>query len=153
MPLRRCRRAALGRPQFRRKIGDVVALGRIDVMYAVNVLSRCRPAPRRGHLERVKRIYAFLKQYHKTAIKFNTEMPDYERLTVVEGNWGAQHHPCREDIPSNAPTPRGKPVMITTFVDANLMADITTGRSQTGTIHLLNKTPIYRVVLQTSELC
>ena len=32
--------------------------------------------------------------------------------------------------------------MITTFVDANLMADITTGRSQTGTIHLLNKTPI-----------
>ena len=120
----------------------LVALGRIDVMYTVNVLSRYRPAPRRGHLERVKRIYAFLKQYHKTAIKFNTEMPDYERLTVVEGNWGAQYHPCREDIPSNAPTPRGKPVTTTTFVDANLMADITTGRSQTGTIHLLNKTPI-----------
>ena len=31
--------------------------------------------------------------------------------------------------------------MLTTFVDANLMADITTGRSQTGIIHLLNKTP------------
>ena len=32
----------------------LVALGRIDVMYTVNVLSRFRPAPRRGHLERVK---------------------------------------------------------------------------------------------------
>ena len=32
--------------------------------------------------------------------------------------------------------------MLTAFVDANLMADVTTGRSQTGIIHLLNKTPI-----------
>ena len=50
----------------------LVALGRIDVMYTVNVLSRFRPAPRRGHLERVKRVHAFLKQYRKTAIKFNS---------------------------------------------------------------------------------
>ena len=36
----------------------------------------------------------------------------------------------------------GKPVMITSFVDANLMADHSTGRSQTGILHLFNKTPI-----------
>ena len=32
--------------------------------------------------------------------------------------------------------------MITTFVDANLVHDLITGRSCTGVIHLLNKTPI-----------
>ena len=36
----------------------------------------------------------------------------------------------------------GKPVLISRFVDTNLMEDLTTGRSQIGNIHLLNKTPI-----------
>ena len=40
------------------------------------------------------------------------------------------------------PEPRGKPVTITTFVDANLMHDMVTGRSVTGIIHMMNKTPI-----------
>ena len=66
----------------------------------------------------------------------------YERLTVVEGNWGAQYHPCHEDVPTDAPTPRGKPVMLTTFVDANLMADVTTGRSQTGIAYIFSIRPL-----------
>eukprot|EP00957_Ditylum_brightwellii_P168038 12792005-Ditylum_brightwellii.AAC.1 len=40
------------------------------------------------------------------------------------------------------PEPCGKPVMTTTFVDANLLHDVITGRSCTGLIHLLNKIPI-----------
>eukprot|EP00957_Ditylum_brightwellii_P001429 111734-Ditylum_brightwellii.AAC.2 len=40
------------------------------------------------------------------------------------------------------PEPRGKPVMKTTFVDANLLHDVITRRSCTGITHLLNKTPI-----------
>ena len=36
----------------------------------------------------------------------------------------------------------GKPVLITSFVDDNLIADLTTGISQTVIIHLLNKSPI-----------
>eukprot|EP00957_Ditylum_brightwellii_P081352 6188417-Ditylum_brightwellii.AAC.1 len=39
--------------------------------------------------------------------------------------------------------PRGKPVMTTTFVDANLFHDVITGRSYTGIICLLIKTQIY----------
>ena len=35
-----------------------------------------------------------------------------------------------------------KPLLISSFVDANLMADLTAGRSQTVIIHILNKTPI-----------
>ena len=40
------------------------------------------------------------------------------------------------------PTPLGKHVTLTHFFDANLYHDILTGRSVTGILHLLNKTPI-----------
>ena len=36
----------------------------------------------------------------------------------------------------------GRPVLITSFVDANLTADLTTGIYHTGIIHLLKNTPI-----------
>eukprot|EP00957_Ditylum_brightwellii_P036174 2740233-Ditylum_brightwellii.AAC.1 len=38
--------------------------------------------------------------------------------------------------------PSGKPMMTITFVGANLLHDVNTGRSLTGITHLLNKTPI-----------
>jgi hypothetical protein len=37
--------------------------------------------------------------------------------------------------------PRGKSIRTTTFEDANLMHDLTTGRSCTGILHLVNQTP------------
>jgi hypothetical protein len=40
------------------------------------------------------------------------------------------------------PTPRGNLVYTTTFEDANLMHDLTTGRSCTGILHLVNQTPV-----------
>ena len=45
-------------------------------------------------------------------------------------------------IPNDAPTPLGNYVTLTHYVDANLMHDIATGRSVTGILHFLNKTPI-----------
>ena len=48
----------------------------------------------------------------------------------------------KEELPSNMPDPKRKPVCITTFVNANLMHDLTTGRSATGVLHLVNATPI-----------
>jgi len=47
-----------------------------------------------------------------------------------------------ELLPDNASEPLGKPVTLTHFVDANLMHDLSTGRSLTGILHLANKTPI-----------
>ena len=64
------------------------------------------------------------------------DLPDYSSFEVVDGNWGAQHGDCSEAVPLDAPVPKGNPVLLTTFVDANLMADATTGRSRTGIIHL-----------------
>jgi len=60
----------------------------------------------------------------------------------VKPDWGHVYHPCIEDIADDAPKPLGKCVLTTSFVDANLMFNLTTGRSATGIIHMLNKTPI-----------
>jgi hypothetical protein len=76
------------------------------------------------------------------AIKFNTEVPDYSKYTYEKSNWGNIYHPCFEEVPTNAPVPKGNVVRTTTFVDANLLHDLITGRSCTGIIHMLNKTPI-----------
>mmetsp|Transcript_21451 Transcript_21451/g.24853 ORF Transcript_21451/g.24853 Transcript_21451/m.24853 type:complete len:369 (+) Transcript_21451:205-1311(+) len=38
------------------------------------------------------------------------------------------------------PEPKGMPIVMTTYVDANLLHDYVTGRSCTGIIHLFNKT-------------
>jgi hypothetical protein len=48
----------------------------------------------------------------------------------------------KEIIPTDAPEPLGNYVTTTHYVDANLMHDLVTGRSVTGILHLLNKTPI-----------
>jgi hypothetical protein len=39
------------------------------------------------------------------------------------------------------PEPLGKPVVLTTYVDANLYHDMITGRAITGIVHFINKTP------------
>ena len=47
-----------------------------------------------------------------------------------------------ELLPVDAPEPLGNYVTLTHYVDANLMHDVATGRSVTGILHLVNKTPI-----------
>eukprot|EP00957_Ditylum_brightwellii_P174043 13251384-Ditylum_brightwellii.AAC.1 len=69
-------------------------------------------------------------------------MPDYSNHKVEKKNWGHIYHPRQEEIPEGMHEPQGKPVMITTCIDAYLLHDVITGRNCTGIIHLLNKTPI-----------
>jgi hypothetical protein len=47
-----------------------------------------------------------------------------------------------EEIPSNAPPPKGKPVQMTAFIDADHAGDMVTRRSRTGVLIFLNRAPI-----------
>ena len=47
-----------------------VTLGRIDIMCAVMTMGGFRCEPRIGHLERLKRIFGFLRNYKNCSIKF-----------------------------------------------------------------------------------
>jgi hypothetical protein len=47
-----------------------------------------------------------------------------------------------KELPFNMPVPLGKAVCTTMFEDANILHDLTTVRSVTGILHLINQTPI-----------
>ena len=77
------------------------------------------------------------------AIRIRTEEPDYSDIPVFEYDWAQTVYGNVKEIkPHDAPKPLGKFVTLTHYVDANLMHDMTTGRSVTGILHLINKTPI-----------
>ena len=121
----------------------VIQIGRFDIATAVMTLSRFRAAPKFGHLERVKRIYGYLYKMRHGQIRIRTEAPDYSNVPPKEYDWAHSCYPgAKEEIPTDAPSPLGKSVQITSFFDANLYHDLVSGRSVTGILHLFNKTPI-----------
>ena len=120
-----------------------ISLGRFDILTAVMTMSQFRIAPRVGHLDRLKRIYGYLKRFKEGAIRVRTEIPDYSDLPDCPYDWeGSVYGKVSELIPSMAPVPLGKPVVLTHYKDANLFHDLITGRAVTGVLHLINKTPI-----------
>ena len=99
--------------------------------------------PRRGHLDRVKRVYGYLSKMKEGIIRVRTDEPDYSGLPEQELDWATSvYGNISEILPTDAPTPLGKYVTLTHYFDANLYHDMLTGRSVTGLLHLLNKTPI-----------
>ena len=132
--------------KFQSKIGAMqwtISLCRFDIANAMMTLGHYRAAPLINHLTHTKRIVGYLKQFPHACIHcipnheaMYGEMPNtYDWMHSIYGD-------IHEEIPKEAPPPKGKCVHTTTFVNANLMHDFTTGRSATGVLHLLNQTPI-----------
>ena len=120
-----------------------VSLGRFDIATATMTLSSYRSAPRRGHLERAKRVVSYLNRMKNGIIRFRTHEPDYSDLPDPKYEWETSvHGDVTEELPADAPSPLGPSVTLTHFVDANLHHDQLTGRSVTGMLHLINGTPI-----------
>ena len=69
-------------------------------------------------------------------------MPAYENFNTVEENCGTLYYGEPEDLLHSYLPSTGMPVLVSIFL-WNIMDDLTLGRSQTGIIHLLNKTTIY----------
>lgn len=119
-----------------------VSLGRIDITTAVMTMSGFRAIPRKGHLERAKRIVGYLAKFQDSTIRFRIGEPDYSDLPELSHGWEKRYHGVEEDIPDDAPPPLGRYVMITAHVDANLCHDLITGRSVSGILYWYNQTPI-----------
>jgi Reverse transcriptase (RNA-dependent DNA polymerase) len=121
----------------------LVSIVRFDIHTAVMTLSSFRAAPRQGHLERVKRIFGYVSKMRHAAIRIRTEEPDYSDLPEYQFDWSRSvYGESQEIIPQDCPPPLGNFVTSTHYVDANLLHDLTTGRSVTGILHLVNKTPV-----------
>jgi len=98
-----------------------ISLCRMDIALAVMTLGRFRVAPRVGHLARAKRICGYLRKRKDGAIRFRTGLMDHSGHSVPVHNWMySVYGDVTEELPHNMPTPKGKPVQTTTYVDANL---------------------------------
>ena len=106
-------------------------------------LSRFRAQPRKGHLDRAKRIVGYLLFLPDGAIRFRTGEPDFSTLKDQEYDWARSvYSGACEQIPHDIPKPLGKHVQTTHYVDANLHHDLATGKAVTAALHFLNQTPI-----------
>ena len=119
-----------------------VTLGRLDITTAVMTMSSFRVNPRIGHMDRLKRIYGYLSKMNQATIRIRVDEPDYSDIPDQDFDWMySVYGNVTEYLPDDLPKPLGNPVVMTTYVDANLFHDMTTGRSVTGILHLVNQTP------------
>jgi hypothetical protein len=120
-----------------------ISLGRFDIQTATMTMSRFRSAPRKGHLDRLKRIYGYLRKFSSAAIRIRVNEPNLNDLLDQNFDWCySVYGDVQELLPRDAPKPLGKPVTTITYKDANLYHDMLTGRSVTGVLHLCNQTLI-----------
>ena len=136
---------ASGITQYQSLIGSLqwaISLGRFDIATAVMTMSSFRAAPRRGHLDRVRRICGYVSKMKHATLRFRIGEPDYSDIPDRQYDWTGIYGEVTEILPTDAPEPLGEQVTLTHYVDANLMHDAFMGRSVTGILHMVNATPI-----------
>jgi len=118
----------------------IVSLGRLDIATAMMTLSSFRAAPRKGHLDHIKRVYGYLPKMQHAKLRFHIHLPDYSTIPIHEHNWAKTiYGEVKELLTNDIPPPLGEEVILTTYVDANLCHDFTTGQSVTRILHLVNQ--------------
>ena len=84
-----------------------------------------RAVPREGHMERLKRVIGYVRKRLHCAIRFRTGIPNYEEQfgdDPIKYDWmETVYGSPQEEIDPKAPPPKGKPVRLSSFFDANLM--------------------------------
>ena len=64
-------------------------------------------------------------------------------LSYQEYDWERTvYGKAKEEVPSDAPPPKGKPVVTTTYKDANLYHDLATGQAVSSVLNFLDQTPV-----------
>ena len=122
----------------------IITLGRFDIYYAINTLSRYSMAPREGHFKAMTRVFGYLRQRPRGKILIDTSQPKVRENIgePKEYDWMEFYPDAVECVPPDRPKPRGKLCTLTCFVDADHARDQLTRKSVTGILILLNNTPL-----------
>ena len=123
----------------------IVELGRIDIGYEVSVLSRYLAQPRTGHLTQALHIFKYLDIHKKNELAFDPAYHEVGDTTETREKLKAMkemYPDAVEELPPNAPPPRGNVLELSCFVDSDHAGDTKTRRSQTGIILYCNSAPI-----------
>ncbi len=93
-------------------------------------------------MERAKHVVGYIYKFNEGCIHIRTGIPNLSDYPDQQYSWmNTVYEGATEQLPHDAPPPLGKPVVTITYVDANLMHDMLTGRSVTGILHFVNQTP------------
>ena len=109
--------------------------------FAVSTLGRYSVAPRQGHLKAMLKVFGYLKYHMKRQIICNVEEPDFIKLEPAKQNWSELYPDARKEYPPNMPNPKGKPIKVSIYYDADHAHDLETRRLVTGVIIFLIKLP------------
>ena len=122
----------------------IVELGRGDICVESSMMASAMALPRRGHLEQVYHIFAYLKNNHNAEMVLDPSEPEIDEGSFERQDWShTVFGDSDEELPPNAPAPRGFGMKIRAFVDADHAGDTKTRRSRTGFLIFLNSAPIY----------
>jgi len=97
-----------------------IELGRIDIAHEVSLLSQYQANPRIGHLEALYHVFAYMKSHDNMGkLAYDLKTPEIDEMTFHKGKWTEFYGDVQEEMPPKMPEPRGNPVTISAFVDAN----------------------------------
>ena len=119
-----------------------VELGRVDILLEVTQMSAHLACPRVGQLEQIYHIFGFLKDNPKLRLAFDPTHPNIDERRFKDYDWFDFYRDAKEAIPANAPKPRGKPMSMHCFVDADHASNKMNRRSMTGLLIFCNRAPI-----------
>ena len=123
----------------------MVELGRVDICCEISMMSSHLALPRRGHLEQLFHVFAYLKKYHNTEMVFDPSEPEIDMQLFPRKDWEATEFGAdlNEELPGAMPAARGLGFVMRAFVDADHAGDTVTRRSRTGFLVYLNMAPIF----------
>ena len=120
----------------------MVELGQIGIITEVSMLASHLALPRRGHLEAVFTVYAFLKRNSNLTMVFDPSYPEINEGDFMKCDWEEYYPGAAEQISPNAPEPRGAEIDLRMYVDSDHAGDHVNRRSRTGYIIYVNNGPV-----------
>ena len=119
----------------------LVELGRIDVAAEVSMLSSYNAMPREGHFHAALHVFAYLQKHPDRILVMDCTYADHLK-PLKKADYSQFYEFTKDELPSDMPTPLGKAVEFTMFVDASHAANVVTRQSRTGVLIFVNKAPI-----------
>jgi hypothetical protein len=121
----------------------ICELGRIDILVdVVAMLSQFLAAPRRGHLDQVFHIFAYLKRYNRSSMVFDETEPLFDESRFQKCDWIEYYPGACEAVPPDALEVRGQSVSMSCFVDAVHVGCRVIRRLHNGVLIFVNRAPI-----------
>jgi len=133
--------------QCHRRIGVMwwaAELGRVDICTEVSMMVAHSAIPMKGHLEAAWNMFAYLKGHDRSKIVFDFRALNLTVKTneLPRPDWSDFSKDVKEQIPHDAPEPRGHSVELTAFIDSDHTGDSVTRQSRTGIFLNVQASPI-----------